>query len=58
LLKSNRAAVLANVDLGYKDYLFFEFNWKKRMEFSLPKENNSFSIQVLVHLSIPTVAFD
>jgi hypothetical protein len=22
LLKSNRAAVLANVDLGYKDYLF------------------------------------
>jgi hypothetical protein len=36
----------------------FEFNWKKRMEFSFAKENNFFSIQVLVHLFIPTVAFE
>jgi hypothetical protein len=57
LLKSNRAAVLANVDLGYK-IICFKFNWKKRMEFSFPKENNSFLLSSAGVSFIPTVAFE
>ena len=58
LLKSNRAAVLANVDLGYKDYLFLNLTGRNEWSSVLPKENNSFFYPSAGVSFIPTVAFE
>jgi hypothetical protein len=46
LQKSNRASVLANIDLEYKDYLFLNLTGRNDWTSVLSKENN-FSTQVL-----------
>jgi hypothetical protein len=42
LQKSNRASVLANIDLEYKDYLFLNLTGRNDWTSVLSKENNNF----------------
>ncbi len=56
--KSNRASVLANVDLGYKDYLFLNITGRNDWSSVLPKENNNFFYPSAGLSFIPTKAFD
>ncbi|MFV8355303.1 SusC/RagA family TonB-linked outer membrane protein [Flavobacterium sp. XS1P32] len=58
LLKSNRAAVFTNVDLGYKDYLFLNLTGRNEWSSVLPKENNNFFYPSAGVSFIPTVAFE
>ena len=57
-LKSNRAAVLANVDLGYKDYLFLNLTGRSEGSSVLPKDNNIFQYYSGGLSFIPTLAFE
>ncbi|NRT10914.1 SusC/RagA family TonB-linked outer membrane protein [Flavobacterium sp. 14A] len=57
-LKSNRASALANIDLGYKDYLFLNVTGRNDWSSVLPKDNNSFFYSSAGLSFIPTVAFE
>jgi TonB-linked SusC/RagA family outer membrane protein len=56
--KSNRTSVLANVDLGYKDYLFLNITGRNDWSSVLPKDNNSFFYPSIGLSFVPTKAFD
>ncbi|PKH67591.1 SusC/RagA family TonB-linked outer membrane protein [Flavobacterium sp. ALD4] len=58
LQKSNRASVLANVDLGYKDYLFLNLTGRNDWTSVLSKENNNFFYPSAGVSFIPTLAFE
>lgn len=51
-------AVFANVDLSYKDYLFFNATARNEWSSVLPKSNNSFFYPSAGISFIPTKAFD
>lgn len=55
--RSNRASVLANVDLGYKNYLFLNLTGRNDWTSVLPRENNSFFYPSAGVSFIPTLAF-
>jgi TonB-linked SusC/RagA family outer membrane protein len=57
-VKSNRASLLANVDLAYKDYLFLNVTARNDWSSVLPKNNNNFFYPSAGLSFIPTVAFD
>jgi hypothetical protein len=57
LQKSNRASVLANIDLEYKDYLFLNLTGRNDWTSVLSKENNFFYPSA-GYLFIPTLAFE
>jgi TonB-linked SusC/RagA family outer membrane protein len=57
-LKSNRGAALANVDLGYKDYLFLNLTGRSEGSSVLPKNNNVFQYYSGGLSFIPTLAFE
>ena len=57
-LKSNRASALANVDLGYKDYLFLNLTGRNDWSSVLPKNNNNFFYSSAGVSFIPTLAFE
>ena len=56
--KSNRASVLANVDLGYKNYLFLNLTGRNDWTSVLSKENNNFFYPSAGVSFIPTLAFE
>jgi TonB-linked SusC/RagA family outer membrane protein len=56
--RSNRASVLANIDLGYKNYLFLNLTGRNDWTSVLPRENNSFFYPSAGVSFIPTLAFD
>ena len=57
-LKSNRASVLANIDLGYKNYLFLNLTGRNDWTSVLSKENNNFFYPSAGISFIPTLAFE
>ena len=57
-LSSNRASALANVDLGYKDYLFLNVTGRNDWSSVLPKDGNSFLYNSAGVSFIPTLAFE
>jgi hypothetical protein len=57
LQKSNRASVLANIDLEYKDYLFLNLTGRNDWTSVLSKENNNFFYPSAGYF-IPTLAFE
>ncbi|OAB27660.1 TonB-linked outer membrane protein, SusC/RagA family [Flavobacterium fryxellicola] len=56
--KSNRASVLANVDLGYKNYLFLNLTGRNDWTSVLSKENNNFFYPSAGVSFVPTLAFE
>jgi hypothetical protein len=58
LQKSNRASVLANIDLEYKDYLFLNLTGRNDWTSVLSKENNNFFYPSAGVSFIPTLAFE
>ncbi|MBB1192236.1 SusC/RagA family TonB-linked outer membrane protein [Flavobacterium sp. SOK18b] len=56
--KSNRASVLANIDLGYKDYLFLNLTGRNDWTSVLSRENNNFFYPSAGVSFIPTLAFE
>jgi TonB-linked SusC/RagA family outer membrane protein len=58
LQKSNRASVLANIDLEYKDYLFLNITGRNDWTSVLSKENNNFFYPSAGVSFIPTLAFE
>ncbi|MCK8141526.1 SusC/RagA family TonB-linked outer membrane protein [Flavobacterium sp. I-SCBP12n] len=56
--KSNRASVLANVDLAYRDYLFLNLTGRNDWTSVLSKENNNFFYPSAGISFVPTLAFE